>query len=318
LAGIIFLLLAGLAEAQVNVRGQILLPNGLPPTRHIQFELLSDDGMVNEIRHTDSSGRFILERLRGNKVYIIKVRGDGVEFGDTTYDFTPNYMATPRVTLEPVRRKPEPKEKNIVGVSTTASRTASAAAKLQEEAQVEIRREQYAAAEELLRKAIAADPKYVPAFVDLGAVLMRQKKFTDAEKYLRTAIELDARAPLAHLNLGVVLNRQNRFTEAVPPLRQALVLDPESSAAHAHLGIALLEIEEYKEAEDHLLRGLKATGTEELLCDMYLGNLYARTGKYAEAIRYFEIYLQRLPNAANAGEVRELVARMKKQLAAPN
>src|SRR5260370_11812276 len=75
LALAVAIILAGLtapgASAQVDVRGQILFPDGNTPNEVIRFYLTSDDGRVNEYRYSDSNGRFILERLSNRVSYPI-------------------------------------------------------------------------------------------------------------------------------------------------------------------------------------------------------------------------------------------------------
>src|SRR5690348_787200 len=93
------------AVAQVDVRGQMILPDGNLPTAVIRFYLNSGDGRVNEIRYTDSSGRFILERL-GNRIdYTISVDSDGATYGASRYNFMPAYEQVVRFTLRPLPRK---------------------------------------------------------------------------------------------------------------------------------------------------------------------------------------------------------------------
>src|SRR5712664_1409614 len=94
------------ATAQVDVRGQILLPDGDLPSENIRFYLTSDDGRVNEYRYTDSSGRFILERLSNRVSYTITVDSDGSSYGSTRYTFMPAYEQVVRLTLNPLPRKP--------------------------------------------------------------------------------------------------------------------------------------------------------------------------------------------------------------------
>ena len=104
LGGSLFLafLFAGTALGQVNVRGQILLPDGDLPRENVRFFLTSDDGRINEIRFTDSNGRFILERLSGMVSYTIVVESDGTIYDKTTYSFMPSYEVAPRITLRPL------------------------------------------------------------------------------------------------------------------------------------------------------------------------------------------------------------------------
>ncbi|MFV2002287.1 MAG: tetratricopeptide repeat protein [Paracoccaceae bacterium] len=47
-------------------------------------------------------------------------------------------------------------------------------------------------AEQLLRRAVKADPKFAPAWNNLGVVLMEQGNFAEAERVFRTAFALDS------------------------------------------------------------------------------------------------------------------------------
>ena len=73
------------AAAQVDVRGQILLPDGNLPSNPLRFYLAGDDGRVDECRYTDSNGRFILERLINRISYTMTVDTDGQSFATTRY-----------------------------------------------------------------------------------------------------------------------------------------------------------------------------------------------------------------------------------------
>src|SRR5437899_1000120 len=89
------------AAAQVDVRGQIFLPDGNLPSAVMRFYLTSDDGRVNEIRYTDSNGRFVLERLSNRISYTISMDSDETSYGASRYSFLPAYEAVVRFTLNP-------------------------------------------------------------------------------------------------------------------------------------------------------------------------------------------------------------------------
>ncbi len=316
IAGIValFVVAATAASAQVNVRGQLLYPDGDVPVTHIRFYLTSDDGRVNEYRYTDSTGRFILERLSGLVSYTITVEGDEQNFDRTTYSFVPSYESTPRVTLRPLSRRVVTSGPTVTAAS--AYKPQPQAAEWHKAALKEIEKQQFAEAEILLRKAAEKDPKFAGALTDLGALLMRTSRYTEAEPFLRKALTADPKFTHALLNLGATLNHLKRFAEAVTPLRDALRSEPGLVSGHLHLGVALVEIERFEEAEKHLLRATKEPGEEEIPGQLYLGKLYGRTGKFEAGIAALETYLQKAPNAANADEVRGLISRMKKELSA--
>jgi predicted Zn-dependent protease len=309
----LLLFAAAAASAQVNVRGQILLPNGDVPSTQIRFYLSSDDGRVNEYRFTDSNGRFILERLSPMISYTITVETDGSIYDRTVYTFLPSYQPTPRVTLAPLAHKAQPG--STISVSSTF-RPGGDARQFHEKAMKEIDKEQLEAAEKHLRQAIALEPRFVDAMNDLGVLLMNQKRYAEAGEVLRQGYEADPKSVHLLLNLGINLNHLGKHAEAAPYLREALRLQPGMLAAHLHLGIALVETDQFSEAERHLLRAVRDEGKEGIGAQLYLGKLYARTGEFTKGIAALELYLQKVPQAANAEEVRELIARMKREMSA--
>ena len=309
--GLIFCLGAPLA-AQVNVRGQILLPGGDVPNKEIRFFLSSDDGRVNQFQFTDSNGRFVLVRLDGSVSYTITVEADPPNYGRTRYSFIPAYQQVVRVILE---RAPEPRPAEPTTVSAASGyRPNPKATELHKKALKEIEKGQFVLAEQYLHQASSADPKFAAAFNDLGALLMQQNRHAEAEPILRQAAEADPKFVHALLNLGITLNRVQKYGEAIPILRELLRLAPNVVAAHAHLGLALTETDQFEEAERELLRAVRTPGPEEVLGQLYLGKLYARTGQFEKGIAALEAYLRKAPHAANAGEVRGLMERMKKEL----
>jgi tetratricopeptide (TPR) repeat protein len=304
------------ASAQTSVSGQVFLPSGDPPSQQIRFLFTSDDGMINDLRFTDSNGRFILERLDNRRSYTIFVTGDGTNYGDTIYPLPPLSGRMTRVTID---LNPPPRKATAPGGTISAASGYKPLAKtagFYERAHKQIEKNQMDQAEHSLRKAVESDPKFAAAANDLGVLLMQQKRYPEAEPFLRQAVAADPKFINALLNLGMTLNRLGRYSEAVAPLRETLRLEPRLTLAHIHLGIALVETEHYDEAEHELAPVTKVARENEALVDLYLGQLYARTRQFEKSISAFNAYLEKAPNAANAREVRALISRMQHELTA--
>jgi len=296
------------AAAQVDVRGQILLPDGNLPSAVMRFYLTSDDGRVNDIRYTDSNGRFVLERLSNRIGYTISVDSDGASYGDSRYSFMPAYEQVVRFTLNPLRSRP-----------TASSSTVSAASgykpdakvfALYERAMKEIRKKHNDAGERLLREAVAADPKYPAPLNDLGVLLMGKKNYEEAGKILQQAVEADPKFLHALLNLGITMNRLGKYEDAIAPLREAARLEPGLVAAHLHLGIAFVETDQFIEADKELAIAAKSPHSDKSIVHLYQGKLYARTGDFDKSIAAFNAFLENDPQSAQASEVRALIAHM--------
>jgi tetratricopeptide (TPR) repeat protein len=304
----LFVFLIPRAAAQVDVRGQILLPDGNLPSAVMRFYLTSDDGRVNEIRYTDSNGRFVLERLSNRIGFTVSVDSDGVSYGASRYSFMPAYEQVVRFTLNPLPPKP-----------TVSSATVSAASGYKPDAKVfalyeraikEIRKKHNDAGERLLREVVAADVKYAAPLNDLGVLLMGKKNYEEAGKVLKQAVEADPKSLHALLNLGITMNHLGKYEEAIGPLREAARLEPGLVEAHLHLGIALVETDQFVQADKELYLAAKSHHSDKNIVHLYQGKLYALTGDFDKSIAAFNAYLESAPQSAQATEVRALIARM--------
>jgi tetratricopeptide (TPR) repeat protein len=92
-------------------------------------------------------------------------------------------------------------------------------------------RARWAEAETYLRRAVAADKNFKPAWVNLGLALAQQGKYQEA---LEASIKAVTPAE-AHVNVGFVLVTQGKRAEAIAAYRQALQFEPTLQKAQAAL-----------------------------------------------------------------------------------
>ena len=159
-----------------------------------------------------------------------------------------------------------------------------------------------------LRKALAIFPNFVMARSDLGAQLLAQGKLEEAAEQLREAIRIDDKAFNPKLNLGIVLVQQHNFSEAAAVLERAISLNPESAAARLYAGLANMGLGNMNQAEKELKVAHSIGGISYSLALFHLGQLYVSKGERESALQMFERYLRDSPDAANAAQVRKMIA----------
>ena len=94
---------------------------------------------------------------------------------------------------------------------------------------------------ERYREAIALNPNFLEAHVDLSGVLWRLGEFEAALTHAWKAVNLDPEHPFAVRILGAALLNLNRVPEAEVQLRRALELKPGFHLAELDLAFALLQ-----------------------------------------------------------------------------
>ncbi|WER48843.1 tetratricopeptide repeat protein [Cupriavidus sp. WKF15] len=87
-------------------------------------------------------------------------------------------------------------------------------------------------AERAYRKAIAADPALVDAYVNLGCMLCDRSCFADAIGLYRDALANGVDSPLVHFNLAVALEDSGAIEAALAEYHACIQLAPDFADAH--------------------------------------------------------------------------------------
>jgi tetratricopeptide (TPR) repeat protein len=86
-------------------------------------------------------------------------------------------------------------------------------------------------------RAIALDPAFTDAAVNLGSLLHEQGRHAKAERVYRAALASKATHPLLHYNLGVLLEDMGRKREAAAAYEKALRANPRLADCHYNLAL---------------------------------------------------------------------------------
>ena len=102
-------------------------------------------------------------------------------------------------------------------------------------------------------QAIAADPSFVDARINLGRFLHDRGDLVRAERVYRAAAAVSDDAVLLY-NLGVLLDDQHRGGEALAAYEAAVASDPDLADAHYNLGLLYESLGRAQDAIRHMAR----------------------------------------------------------------
>ncbi len=154
-------------------------------------------------------------------------------------------------------------------------------------------------ADELARRALAAEPDNAEAVHTLGLVAHQSGKLDEAIEHLRHAVSLDPDVALYHANLGEMCRMAGRTDEAIAAGRRALELNPDYPGALSNLGIALFDQGRFEEAVDHYDRAL-ALQDDFVQAHSNRGNALQRLKRFAEAEPAYRRALELQPEFVDA------------------
>jgi len=143
---------------------------------------------------------------------------------------------------------------------------------------------------EEFNRAIASDPAFAPAHLDLGVAYLRKESYEQAINSFKKSLELNlkvgARA-MACRNLGVAYFSLSRHDEAIDAFKQSLLLDSQDADTHFDLGMAYLDKNRYDEAITAFQQSLKLK-PDQADVQIGLGEAYEAKGLYDQAIAAYE------------------------------
>ena len=103
-------------------------------------------------------------------------------------------------------------------------------------------------------RAIALDPAFVDARINLGRLLHERAQLVSADRVYREAIGRCGNDPILLYNLGVLLDDQDRLTDAVDAYEAALASDPGFADCHYNLALLYEKLAKPREALRHMAR----------------------------------------------------------------
>ena len=154
-------------------------------------------------------------------------------------------------------------------------------------------------AADLLGRAVAADPGNPSARYNYGNVLMDLKRFADALDSYERALQIEPGSAEVYNNRGVTLQKLKRFPDALDSYARALQIKPDYADAYFNRGNTLQELSRFEDALDSYERALKF---DPGLAEAYnnRGNTLQELKRFADALDSYARALQIKPEYADA------------------
>jgi tetratricopeptide (TPR) repeat protein len=290
-----------------SIRGRVVLPDG--ETTNFRISLLTFRDTIATV-YTDVQGQFEFAQLAPGD-YQLEVEPPNRGRWEKRIEEVRVYKTAPSlVTIvlkehRPANLKPA---KSTISVAELARDVPSRAKKEFEKATSATAKGQTKEAIAYLRKAIEIYPDFAAAHNDLGVQLLSLGKIDEAREAFERAVKLQPDAFNPALNLGIVYVHLHRFAEARQMLARAIKADPNSAAARLYSGLASEGLNDLETAQREFMTAYERGGTAYAMALFHLGQLHLSQGNRSLARQYFERYLADRPAAANADQVRQLIA----------
>ena len=172
--------------------------------------------------------------------------------------------------------------------------------------------EKWAAAQKNFEKAVEIDPDYAQAWSDLGEVLQRQAKSTEARAAWEKAVQSDPKYIKPYIQLAMLDMQEKRMEDAVTIAGRAVAMNPlEFPGLYFYYAAANFNLKRYDLAETNARRATELDHAHEIpRCELLLGSVLAAKGDRSGALQHFRKYLEILPKAPDADQVKRAIAQL--------
>ena len=139
-------------------------------------------------------------------------------------------------------------------------------------------------AEKEYKRAMELNPNYPTTHHWYCICLREQAKFEEALSEIKRAQELDPLSLIINTNVGEILSYMHRDDPAIEQFKKTLELDPDFPLARMDLGLLYARKGKYDEAIGELLKVRHIVGANNPYGMGNLGYVYAKAGRHEEAI----------------------------------
>ncbi len=302
-----------------TIRGKIFLPSGQIPDQRMRVVLELSTGGVAQETFSDSIGNFEFRQMPSSSYHVVvpsdhqsfETASETIEvFGNFSRTFTVQIYLKEKIDDLAMRTKDR-----ILTVAELQE-VPKPARKLYEQGLKRVRENKPAEAIKQLDEALKVFPEYLLALNKMGEQYVLLEQTQQAQTTFERAISVNGKYPLARINLGMLFFKARKYPAAIEQLEAAIHSDEDYPMAHLYLGLSLMEKDqpEVDRAEKELLRAVEAGGKDLSYVRLYLFNLNLRRQSLDKALVHLEAYLKESPDAPNAPQVRETLAKLRKSL----
>jgi Flp pilus assembly protein TadD len=148
-------------------------------------------------------------------------------------------------------------------------------------------------------------------YVNVASEALDKGDNETAIREFKKALATHPDEPILLNSLGAALAQQGSMEEAISDMQRAVEAEPDYVTAYLNLGLALSRVGRLNEAVAHTEQAVRLSGGQDPRVLGFLGELYAKAGRVAEAI---EVTRHALALAAQSND-HELVQDLKSHLA---
>jgi tetratricopeptide (TPR) repeat protein len=172
-------------------------------------------------------------------------------------------------------------------------------------------------AQKHLEEAVEEYPKYAVAWYNLGRMQAAAHDNAAAHKSFEAAIAADGKYVSPYDGLALLAAQANNWQEAADRSKQAVYLNPvEYPSSWFYNALANYNLKHADLAEKSAKEVVKLDGAHKLpQVETLLAQLCADKADYAGAAQHLQTYLQLQPNAPNAEQLRQQLAKLRASLA---
>jgi tetratricopeptide (TPR) repeat protein len=172
--------------------------------------------------------------------------------------------------------------------------------------------EKWAAAQKNFEKAVEIDPDYAQAWSDLGEVLQKQSKSTEARAAWEKAVAADPKYIKPYIQLTQLDLAEKHPEDAVAIGGKAVAMNPlEFPQLYFYYAVANYNLKHLDLAEANARRATELDNAHEIpQAELLLGSVLAAKGDRSGALQHFRKYLEIVPKAKDADQIRRAIEQL--------
>ena len=172
--------------------------------------------------------------------------------------------------------------------------------------------EKWAAAEKNFQKAVEIDPEYALAWSHLGEALQKESKATEARAAWEKAVAADPKYIRPYIQLAMLDLAEKRTEDAAAIAGKAVALNPlEFPELYFYNAVANYNLKHLDVAEVSARRATELDSAHEIpRAELLLGSVLIAKGDRAGGLQHFKKYLQLVPKAQDAEQVKKAIAQL--------